>query len=216
MSDGAEVKTSAPFSNPLKFLSLAWGRSLVHKHSMIYGYARVSTDGQDVEAQADVLRAAGAETIVSEIASGARQRPRLKRLIDKLGYGDVLLVTRIDRLARSTLDLHLMLDAVAKRGAGFRSLRDPWADTTSPHGRLILTVLAGLAEYERELIKARTSEGRARAKARGVKQGWSGKLTDFQRQEARARLERGEPPSEVARSYGVSRWTIQRLRSVAG
>lgn len=180
---------------------------------MIYGYARVSTDGQSVDAQADALCAAGAETIVREIASGARERPRLKRLLNKLVEGDVLLVTRIDRLARSSLDLHLILNDVTRRGAGFRSLGDPWADTTSPHGRLLLAILAGLAEYERELIKVRTSEGRARAKARGVKLGRAVKLTDYQRQEALERLDRGESAADVARSYGVSRWTIQRLRN---
>ena len=180
---------------------------------MIYGYARVSTDGQDVAGQAEALRAAGCETIVREIASGARERPRLKHLLDKLGDGDVLLVTRIDRLARSSLDLHLILDTVAQRGAGFRSLGDAWADTTSPHGRLLLAILAGLAEYERELIKVRTGEGRARAKARGVRFGAPTKLTPYQRQEAIERLDRGDAPSDVAQSYGVSRWTIQRLRS---
>ena len=192
---------------------LARCRKLVHKRPMIYGYARVSTDGQDVAAQAEALRAAGCETTVREVASGARERPRLKGLLNKLNDGDVLIVTRIDRLARSSLDLHLILDTVAKRGAGFRSLGDAWADTTSPHGRLLLAILAGLAEYERELIKVRTGEGRAHAKARGVRFGAPTKLTPYQQQEALERLDRGEAPSVVALSYGVSRWTIQRLRS---
>nr|WP_235964204.1 recombinase family protein [Brucella pseudintermedia] len=162
------------------------------------------------------LRAAGCEEIVREVASGARARPRLKRLIDKLEGGDTLIVTRIDRLARSALDLHVVLDQIGKRGAGFRSLGDAWADTTNPHGRLLVTILAGLAEYERELIRSRANEGLERAKARGVKLGPRYKLTDFQQQEALARLERGELPSDVARSYGVSRWTITRLRDSRG
>ena len=125
--------------------------------------------------------------------------------------GDVLLVTRLDRLARSTRDLLNVLDAVAKAGAGFRSLADSWADTTTPHGRLMLTVLGGLAEFERSLILARTSEGRTRAKARGVKFGRKLALTPHQRAEALARRAAGESSVEIARSYAVSHSTISRL-----
>jgi DNA invertase Pin-like site-specific DNA recombinase len=124
----------------------------------------------------------------------------------------VLVVTRLDRLARSTRDLLNMLDDVAKSGAGFRSLRDTWADTTTPHGRLMLTVLGGLAEFERELIRSRTGEGRARAKARGAVFGRKPKLTRHQRQEAIARREAGEALVDIARSYNVSHSTISRLR----
>ena len=127
---------------------------------MIYGYARVSTDGQSVEAQIAALTAAGAVKVFHEVASGARtDRAQLRRLLDQLTTGDVMMVTRLDRLARSTLDLLHTLKAVADKGAGFRSLADVWADTTSAHGRLMLTILGGLAEFERELIKARTGEG---------------------------------------------------------
>lgn len=129
--------------------------------AMIYGYARVSTDGQSVEAQVAELTAACASKVFSETASGARSdRAQLKRAVAGLVESDVLLITRLDRLARSTRDLLNVLAAVAERGAAFRSLRDAWADTTTPHGRLVLTVLGGLAEFERELIVARTSEGR--------------------------------------------------------
>ena len=139
---------------------------------MIYGYARVSTDGQSVEAQVAALTAAGAGKVFREVASGAKtDRTQLRRVVQALTAGDVLLVTRLDRLARSTRDLLNTLAAITNRGAGFKSLGDVWADTTTPHGRLMLTVLGGLAEFERELIKARTSEGRTRAKARGVKLG---------------------------------------------
>ena len=134
----------------------------------IFGYARVSTDGQTLDAQVKELKAAGAEQVFKEKISGAiATRAQLQRVLDKLSRGDVLLVTRLDRLARSTRDLLNILAGVADKGAGFRSLRDAWADTTSPHGRLMLTVLAGLAEFERELIRTRTSEGRERAVARG-------------------------------------------------
>ena len=149
---------------------------------MIYGYARVSTDGQSVKAQVAELTAAGASKVFSETASGARSdRAQLGRVVATLVEGDVLLVTRLDRLARSTRDLLNVLAAVAERRATFRSLGDAWADTTTPHGRLMLTVLGGLAEFERELIVARTSEGRTRARARGVKLGPKYKLTLGQR-----------------------------------
>jgi DNA invertase Pin-like site-specific DNA recombinase len=104
----------------------------------------------------------------------------------------VLVVTRLDRLARSTRDLLNVIAAIAERGAGFKSLKDAWCDTTTPHGRLMLTVLGGLAEFERELIRARTGEGRKRAKARGVRFGRPRKMTPHQRQEAMQRLAAGE------------------------
>lgn len=176
------------------------------------GYARVSTEGQTLDAQVAQLRAAGCERVFREKASGARSdRAQLARLIAALGEGDVVTVTRLDRLARSTRDLLNTLDAVAKRGAGFRSLGDSWADTTTPHGRLMLTVLGGLAEFERELIRARTGEGRERAKARGVRLGRKPKLTPHQRREALARRAKGEALTEIARSYDVSHSTISRL-----
>lgn len=181
---------------------------------MIYGYARVSTDGQSVEAQVAALTAAGADKVFREVASGAKtDRAQLRRLLDALAPGDVLTVTRLDRLARSTRDLLNTLAAITGKGAGFRSLGDTWADTTTPHGRLMLTVLGGLAEFERELIRARTGEGRARAKARGVKLGRRPKLTDHQRKEAIARRECGEETlAEIGRSYNVSGWTIARIK----
>src|ERR1700744_1315502 len=134
-----------------------------------YGYARVSTDGQSLSAQLAELKAAKCEKIFQEKISGARSdRKQLARLMAVLAKGDVLGVTRLDRLARSTRDLLNLLGAVAEKGAGFKSLRDAWADTTTADGRLMLTVLGGLAEFERDLIKVRTGEGRQRAIARGV------------------------------------------------
>jgi DNA invertase Pin-like site-specific DNA recombinase len=179
---------------------------------MIYGYARVSTDGQSADAQVKQLRGAGAEKIYRERASGARtDRAQLARLVAQLNAGDILMVTHLDWLARSTRDLLNTLAQIAGREAGFRSLRDTWADTTTPHGRLMLTVLGGLAEFERELIRARTSEGRERAKASGVKMGRRPKLTVHQRQEALKRRDLGEPTRDIARSYNVSHSTISRL-----
>jgi DNA invertase Pin-like site-specific DNA recombinase len=152
---------------------------------MIYGYARVSTDGQSVAAQVAALAAAGAGKVFREVASGAKtDRAQLRRTLEALDAGDVLTVTRLDRLARSTRDLLNTLAAITAKGAGFRSLGDGWADTTTPHGRLLLTVLGGLAEFERDLIRTRTGEGRARAKARGVQLGRPPKLTPHQKREA--------------------------------
>ncbi|MBV0892851.1 recombinase family protein [Paracoccus sp. Z118] len=179
---------------------------------MIIGYARVSTDAQTLDAQIDALRAAGADYIFHEKVSGAqRDRPALCRLQDRLSEGDVVLVTRLDRLARSTRDLLDVLARISERGASFRSLGDAWADTTTAHGRLMLTVLGGLAEFERELIRMRTTEGRARARARGVRMGRKPKLTLHQRTEALTRKAAGEPVTEIARSYNVSHSTISRL-----
>ncbi|MGP8262858.1 MAG: recombinase family protein [Rhodoblastus sp.] len=180
---------------------------------MIFGYARVSTDGQSVDAQVKALLAAGAEKVIRETASGAKtDRAQLRRVISSLGEGDTLMVTRLDRLARSTRDLLNSLDAVAKAGAEFRSLHDVWADTTTSHGRLMLTVLGGLAEFERDLIRARTSEGRQRAAARGVHMGRPAKLTRHQREEAREALASGTATqADIARRFNVARSTISRL-----
>jgi len=178
----------------------------------VYGYARVSTDGQTLAAQDAALHAAGAAKVYSEKASGAKtDRAEFRKVISRLREDDVLMVTRLDRLARSTRDLLNTLDEITKRGAGFKSLADAWADTTTPHGRLMLTVLDGLAEFERELIKARTGEGRARAKAQGVHMGRPPKLTPHQRREAIARRDAGEPLVDIARTFGVSHTTIGRL-----
>ena len=133
-------------------------------------------------------------------------------MIDQLEAGDVLMVTRLDRLARSTRDLLNTLAAITEKKAGFRSLGDSWADTTTAHGRLILTVLGGLSEFGHDLIRARTGEGRERAKARGVKMGRKPKLNDHQKREAiRRRDIDGETVREIARSYNVSHSTISRL-----
>ena len=177
-----------------------------------FGYARVSTNGQDLGSQEAELKAAGAAKVFKEKVSGAKtDRAELAKVIRRLEPGDVLVVTRLDRLARSTRDLLNVLATIGEREAGFRSLKDTWADTTTPHGRLMLTVLGGLAEFERELIRARTGEGRKRAKAHGVRFGRPSALTPHQRAEALQRLGNGEAQAEVARSFNVSQATISRL-----
>jgi DNA invertase Pin-like site-specific DNA recombinase len=151
------------------------------------------------------LHAAGCAKVYSEKVSGARtDRPELAKILRRLEPGDVLMVTRLDRLARSTRDLLNILHMLGERGIGFRSLADAWANTTTAHGRLLVTMLAGIAEFERELIRARTGEGRKRAQARGVKFGRPPK--------ALQRLAAGETQTDIARSYGVSHVTIGRLQ----
>jgi DNA invertase Pin-like site-specific DNA recombinase len=178
----------------------------------LFGYARVSTRDQDLAAQDAELMAAGCAKVFKEKISGAKtDRPELVKAIGRLEPGDVLVVTRLDRLARSTRDLLNVIAAIAERGAGFKSLKDAWADTTSAHGRLMLTVLGGLAEFERELIRSRTGEGRKRAKERGVRFGRPRKMTPHQRQEALQRLAAGETQADVARTYNVDATTIGRL-----
>jgi DNA invertase Pin-like site-specific DNA recombinase/predicted nucleotidyltransferase len=183
----------------------------------IFGYARVSTDGQTIDAQIEALKAAGCTEIFREKVSGASaDRVQLARLMAVIGQGDVLIVSRLDRLARSTRDLLNILDTIAQRGAAFRSLGDSWADTTTPHGRLMLTVLSGLAEFEKGLIKARTGEGRTRAKARGVYMGRPPKLTPHQRQEALQALASGTATqADLVRRFNVSQSTISRLADKA-
>jgi DNA invertase Pin-like site-specific DNA recombinase len=182
----------------------------------LYGYARVSTRDQDLAAQNAELTAAGCAKVFKEKVSGAKtDRPELAKAIRRLESGDVLVVTRLDRLARSTRDLLNVIAEVAECGAGFKSLKDTWADTTTPHGRLMLTVLGGLAEFERELIRARTGEGRKRAKERGVKFGRPPKMTLHQRREAVERLHAGETQADVARTYNVDAATISRLASAS-
>src|SRR5271168_3096343 len=184
---------------------------------MKYGYARVSPGGksESVDAQARQLTKVGCKKVFRDVhVSGAKtDRAQLRRVIEALEPGDVLMVTRLDRLARSTRDLLNTLAAISDRKAGFRSLTDTWADTTTSHGRLMLTVLGGLAEFERDLIRARTGEGRARAVERGVKMGRPPKLTPHQRNEAIKRRNAGdESLADIGRSYNVSAATISRLR----
>ena len=178
----------------------------------ILGYARVSTRDQDLTAQLEALKVAGASTIFREKVSGVRaDRPQLAKLMAALKAGDLVVVTKIDRLGRSTRELLNLIDAIGKAGAAFRSLGDPLWDTTTPQGRLLSVLLASIAEFERELIRERTGAGRERAKAAGVKFGRTRKLSDYQRQEAIQRREAGETLASIARSYAVDISMISRL-----
>jgi DNA invertase Pin-like site-specific DNA recombinase len=178
---------------------------------MIYGYARVSTDGQSLTTQLDQLGAQAGRVFAEKASWAKATRPELKKLLRAVKAGDIVIVTRLDRLARSTRDLLNILARLTEKKAGFRSLNDAWADTTTPHGRLMVTVLGGLAEFEHELIRARTSEGRARAVAMGVKLGRPRKLNQTQACEAVARVRAGAKLEEVASRFNVSCSTISRL-----
>ena len=174
---------------------------------MKLGYARVSTTDQDLSIQRDRLSAAGCEKLFEEKASGARKkRPALERL----RADDVVLVTRLDRLARSTSELLRIAETVEAKHAGLQSIAKPWADTTTPGGRMVLTVFAGIAEFERSLIVTRTEEGRRAAPARGVPFGRPPKLWLEQRALARHLIEEGKSVSEVARTFTVHVATIYR------
>ena len=162
------------------------------------GYARVSTEAQDFENQRELLRLAGCSRIFAEKISGARrQRPELERLLDHLRPGDLVVVTRLDRLARSTRDLLDVAERIQDAGAGLKSLAEPWADTTTPAGRMVMTVFAGIAEFERSLIIERTRSGREPA------------LTEEQLALARE-LQSTKSMAEIARVLGVHRSTLYR------
>jgi DNA invertase Pin-like site-specific DNA recombinase len=177
-----------------------------------FGYARVSTTGQTLAAQLDQLKAAGCSKTYREQASGARaDRRELQRLLKALEPGDLVTVTRIDRLARSTFDLFAIVKGMTDAGAQFRSLAEPWADTATSTGRLMLAVLGGLADVERDLIRTRTAEGRSRATERGQHMGRPPALTRQQQAEARKRRQDGATLRELADSYNVSKATISRL-----
>jgi DNA invertase Pin-like site-specific DNA recombinase len=179
---------------------------------LLIGYARVSTDDQDLSQQRAELHAAGCTRIFAEKVSGTHsKRPELARMLDHLRPGDVVTVTRLDRLARNTRDLLDIAEQLQAKGAGLRSLAEPWADTTSPAGRMVLTVFAGIAEFERSLIVERTRNGREAAMKRGVRFGRRPTLTPAQIAHARRLIDaEGRTAKEAASLLGVHRATLYR------
>lgn len=179
---------------------------------MLYGYARVSTDAQDLASQLAQLKAAGCERVFREKISGATaDRPELRKLLAALTHGDVVIIPAVDRLSRDTTDLLVIARDVQRAGAGLRSLAEPVVDTTSDFAELVLAMLGVAAKLERRRIIERTARGRADAKAKGVQFGRKPKLTPHQQREARKRVEAGETQRSVARSYNVSQATVSRL-----
>ena len=181
---------------------------------MIFGYARVSTDAQDLTSQLDQLKAAGCARVFREKISGATaDRPQLKKLMATIGHGDVLIIPAVDRLSRDTTDLLIIARDLQKAGAGLRSIAEPVVDTTSDFAELVLAMLGVAAKLERRRIKERTARGRADAKAKGVKFGRPPKLTPHQKREAIQRRDIDqETLRSIGRSYNVSAATISRLQ----
>jgi DNA invertase Pin-like site-specific DNA recombinase len=180
---------------------------------MKLGYARVSTEDQTLQLQRPRLKEAGCEKVFEEKISGVvRKRPQLEKLLGEVRKGDVLVVTRLDRLARSTAELLIIAERLQEKGAGLQSLDEPWADTISPSGRMVLTVFAGIAEFERALIKQRTEDGLRDARKRGVLFGRPRKMRPDQQQLAQELLKQGRSISEVARTFNVHPATIYRCR----
>lgn len=181
---------------------------------MIYGYARVSTEGQDLAYQLQKLEAAGCSRVFQEKRSGKNttDRPQLARLLKDLNPGDIVLATVTDRIARNPLDMLNVLNTIKDRGAGLRLLDEPFIDTTSEMSDLILFVVGWAAKWQRTRILENTANGRALAKERGVKFGRPHKLTPHQIREALTRRDAGETVRDIARSYNVSHSTISRLQ----
>jgi len=181
--------------------------------AMKIGYARVSTEEQSLELQIKALKKAGCKRIFEEKVSGTnRARPELNRMLDQLRIDDVVVVSKLDRLARSTRDLLEITEVIRDSDASFKSLSEPWADTTNHTGKLIMTVFAGIAEFERDLIRERTSTGRKAAKKRGVKFGRPKSLSEKQRQLAVRLLDEGKSVKDVASTFGVHSATIYRVK----
>lgn len=182
------------------------------KVNMKIGYARVSTEDQRLETQLAALRKAGCKKIFQEKISGMRrERPEFDKMMDHLRPGDVVVVWKLDRIARSTRHLLDMMETIRASGAKFQSLSEPWADTTSHAGKLIMTIFAGIAEFERDLIRERTSLGRSSALKRGVRFGRPMKLTDDQKTLAKRLIREGKSVKQVAQTFAVHESTIYRL-----
>ena len=179
---------------------------------MRYGYARVSTTKQDYELQVEALKAAGCERIFSEKRSGksVEGRPEFHRLMKAINPGDTVVVTRLDRLARSSRDLHNILHDLQEQQCGFVSLAETWCDTTTDIGQLMVTIMGGIAQFERSLILARTETGIAKARAQGKRFGRPSALDAGQRRKIAERYAAGETMAALATEYEVGEATIWR------
>jgi DNA invertase Pin-like site-specific DNA recombinase len=182
------------------------------RDKMLIGYARVSAADQNYEGQIERLKAAGCEKVYSEKASGrsTNGRHELSKALRALKPGDTLVVVRIDRLARSIRDLLSLLDTIKGSEAHIKALEDSWLDTTTPHGELILTIMGGMHEFERKLIRQRCQEGIERAKKKGTTFGRKSVLDASQRRKIAERYAAGETMESLARDYDCGSATIWR------
>jgi DNA invertase Pin-like site-specific DNA recombinase len=179
---------------------------------MMIGYARVSSTDQDFDGQVERLKAAGCDRVYAEKVSGksTNGRHELNKAVKALRLGDTLVTVKLDRLARSIRDLLNLLDTIKAAGAKFKALDDTWLDTTTPHGELILTVMGGLHEFERKLIRQRCEEGIKRAKAMGKQFGRPAVLDAGQRRKIAERHAAGATMAELAREYDCGEATVWR------
>ena len=183
---------------------------------MKIGYARVSTQDQNLDLQLNALKKAGCTRTFREKLSGAtRQRPEFQRMLDQIHPGDTVIVWKLDRLARSTRDLLNTMETINEAGGKFQSISEPWANTTTHAGKMIMTVFAGMAEFERDLIRERTGAGREAAKQRGVRFGRPRKLNTDQTQVAQQLLAEGKAVRGIARTFNVHEATIYRLAAAS-
>lgn len=181
-----------------------------------YGYSRVSTSKQCADSQIQLLLDKGCDATFVEVQSGAkRTRPELDKLLGMLREGDTILVVKLDRLSRSLHDLLSIAREIEKKGAHLRSIQDPLIDTTSPNGKLIFGIFAVLAEYERDLIRARTLDGLAAARARGKTLGRREALNHKQKDQLIELRQSGQSLRLLAETFGVSKTTISRYLRLA-
>ena len=178
---------------------------------MVLGYARCSTDDQNLDWQIDALNAQGCERIFQEKFTGTRKdRPELLRMMDMLRQGDTIIICELTRLSRSVKDLFDLVEQIEKAGANIRSLKEPWLDTTTPQGRLLFTIFSGVSQFERDLIHERTMEGLASARARGRMGGRPPKDKKLIEQALTLYDSRNYPVSEITNTTGVSRRTLYK------
>jgi DNA invertase Pin-like site-specific DNA recombinase len=175
----------------------------------VFGYARVSTTDQSLEQQIAELRHAGCTVVRSEQKSGGSMegRDEIQIIMDFMQPGDVLIVTKLDRLARNTLDTLRIIETLGKMDCGFKSLAEPWADTTSAVGKLVITVMAGVAEFERARIRERQLLGIAAAKAKGL---YKGRKRTVKPEDVRKLAAEGVGPTAIAKQLGCSRQSVYR------
>jgi len=190
--------------------------------SRVFAYCRVSTQDQTTDNQVQEIRTAGFNLedrrIFREVVSGsqeAKQRPGFSKLLEKLDQGDVLIVTKLDRLGRNAMDVRATIEALGELGVSVHCLALGGMDLTSPAGKMTMQVLAAVAEFERDLLIERTQAGLARAKEEGKAIGRPGALTEPQQEAVRDRLSKGESVSAIAKELGTSRQTIMRVRDRA-